>query len=72
MIKQLIDKFTDKDGSVRLDKVAIIYNIGTGSSLAKKVIGFSGSTDELLSQNPSESANVLKLVGKNGLLETLS
>jgi soluble lytic murein transglycosylase-like protein len=71
LLKQLIDEFTE-NGKVRMDKVITIYNGGRYSSTAKKVIKYKGNTSQLLSELPKEtSAYIVKLLGTNGLLDTL-
>jgi soluble lytic murein transglycosylase-like protein len=71
LLKQLCDEFTE-NGKVRLDKVVAIYNGGRFSKAGKKVIPFKGTTKELLAIVPKEtSAYVLKLIGTNGILDTI-
>lgn len=71
LLKQLVDEFTE-NGKVRMDKVITIYNGGRFSSASKKVIKHTGSTSQLLSALPKEtSAYIVKLLGTNGLLDTL-
>lgn len=71
LLKQLCDEFTE-NGKVRLDKVVAVYNGGRYSKSNKKVIPFKGTTKELLAIVPKEtSAYVLKLIGTNGILDTI-
>ena len=71
-LKQLIDEFTTKDG-VRMDKVIAIYNTGRYSSTAKKIIPSKKPISTLLADMPTVTKSyVLKLFGKNGLLDTLT
>jgi len=71
LLGQLVSEFTEK-GVLRLDKVVTIYNGGRFSKAGKKIIKFQGSTKELLTQIPKESANyVVKLLGTQGLLDTI-
>jgi soluble lytic murein transglycosylase-like protein len=71
LLKQLTDEFTE-NGKIRFDKVITIYNGGRYSKAAKKVIGFKGSIDEMLSFVPKETSNYIKkLVGTNGVLDVL-
>jgi soluble lytic murein transglycosylase-like protein len=64
---QLLDEFTAANGEVRLDKVVAVYNMGRGG--ARNIIGFNGSTTELLAANiPNETKNYIKkLMGTNGV-----
>jgi hypothetical protein len=72
LLKQLIDEFTQADGSVRMDKVVVIYNTGRYGGVAKKTIEFKGSTNELVASLPTETSNyILKLLGTQGLLDTI-
>ena len=72
LLKQLIDEFTGADGKVRMDKVVVIYNGGRYGAIAKKTIAFKGTTEELLAEMPKEtSAYILKLIGTQGLLDTM-
>jgi soluble lytic murein transglycosylase-like protein len=71
LLKQLCDEFVE-NGKVRLDKVVAVYNGGRYSKSNKKVIPFKGTTKELLALVPKEtSAYVLKLIGTNGILDTI-
>lgn len=71
LLKQLVDEFTE-NGKVRMDKVITIYNGGRYSSTAKKVIKYKGSTNDLLAELPKEtSAYIVKLLGTNGILDTI-
>jgi soluble lytic murein transglycosylase-like protein len=71
LLKQLTDEFTE-NGKIRFDKVITVYNGGRYGKAAKKVIGFKGSIDEMLSFVPKETSNYIKkLVGTNGVLDVL-
>ena len=52
LLKQLMDEFTGADGKIRMDKVIVIYNGGRYGKVAKKVIPFQGTTEELITQVP--------------------
>jgi len=70
LLKQLIDEFSEN--TLRLDKVVVIYNGGRTGSVAKKIIPFKGTTDEMITQVPKETANYIKkLIGNNGVLTGL-
>ncbi len=71
LLKQLIDEFTE-GGKVRMDKVVVIYNGGRYGSVAKKVIPFKGTTEQMLPILPKETSNyIVKLLGNNGVLDSL-
>lgn len=71
LLKQLTDEFTE-NGKIRFDKVITIYNSGRFSKSSKKVMQFKGSTEELLTLVPKETANYIKkLVGVNSVLDVL-
>jgi soluble lytic murein transglycosylase-like protein len=66
----LIDRFTTLDGVLRLDKVAVQYNMGWFAN--KKGTSLTGNTESLVASLNKESANyILKLVGKNGVLTSI-
>jgi hypothetical protein len=72
LLKQLMDEFTEPNGQIRMDKVITIYNGGRFSKTAKKVIPFKGTTEELVKIVPKEtSAYILKLLGTEGILDTM-
>jgi len=72
LIGQLISEFTESDGKIRMDKVVTIYNGGRYGATAKKVIPFQGSTEQLIAIVPKEtSAYILKLLGTQGVLDTM-
>lgn len=72
IFKQLMDEFTEADGTVRLDKCIVIYNSGRYSASSKAVIPFTGTTNEMLKIVPAETkAYILKLLGLNGLLDSI-
>jgi soluble lytic murein transglycosylase-like protein len=72
LLKQLIDEFTQADGRIRMDKVVTIYNGGRYGKTAKKIIAFVGSTESLVKEVPTETANYIKkLLGQKGLLDTM-
>jgi len=66
----LIDEHTE-GSSVRFDKVVIRYNKGYFSDGAGR--GLVGDINSMISYQPTESKNyVLKLLGKNGTLDTVT
>ena len=72
LLKQLMDEFTQPDGSIRMDKVVVIYNTGRFGKVAKSTMTFSGNTEQLVTMLPKETANyILKLLGTQGLLDTM-
>jgi hypothetical protein len=72
IFKQLMDEFTEENGTVRIDKAIAIYNGGRNSASGKAVVDFKGTTTELIKIVPKEtSAYILKLLGTNGLLDAL-
>ena len=72
LLKQLMDEFTGADGKIRMDKVIVIYNGGRFGKVAKKVIPFQGTTEDLIKLVPKEtSAYILKLLGTQGILDTM-
>jgi soluble lytic murein transglycosylase-like protein len=71
LLKQLMDEFVE-NGKIRLDKVITIYNGGRYGSVAKKVMAFKGTTEQMLPILPKETSNyVVKLLGINGILDNL-
>lgn len=67
---QLIDYFTE-DSEIRIDKVVVAYNTGKYSTYTKKIKPIKGGTIDLISMLPKETSDyVIKLVGKNGVLDT--
>jgi hypothetical protein len=72
LLGQLISEFTEASGKIRMDKVIVIYNGGRYGKVAKKVIPFKGTTEEMITQVPKETgAYILKLLGDQGLLDTI-
>jgi len=72
LLKQLIDEFTQSDGRIRMDKVVTIYNGGRYGAVAKKIISFTGTIEEMMPQLPKETASyILKLLGSKGVLDTM-
>ena len=72
LLKQLMDEFTQPDGSIRMDKVVVIYNTGRYGKVAKNTMTFGGNTEQLVATLPKETANyILKLLGTQGLLDTM-
>jgi soluble lytic murein transglycosylase-like protein len=73
LLKQLIDKFTQEDKIVRMDKVVTVYNAGLYASSSKAVMASKGTIEDIIKFVPKEtSAYILKLVGQRGLLDTLA
>lgn len=72
LLGQLIDEFTE-NGHIRFDKIVVIYNTGRFSKTSKTVIPYKGNTDSLMAVIPKgQSDYVLKLVGKNSVLDLLT
>lgn len=72
LLKQLIGEFTEPSGKVRMDKVVTIYNGGRYGAIAKKIIAFKGTTEELINLVPKETSDyVKKLIGVNSVLDKL-
>lgn len=73
LLKQLIDEFTEKSGKVRMDKVIAIYNSGRYGATAKKVIAYQGGVAQMVKEVPKETSDyIVKLLGKDGILDTLA
>ena len=72
LLGQLISDFSEASGKIRMDKVIVIYNGGRYGKVAKKVIPFQGTTEEMVAIVPKETgAYILKLLGSQGLLDTI-
>lgn len=72
LLKQLMDEFLQPDGKIRMDKVITIYNGGRYGAVAKKVIPFQGTTEQLVALVPKETSDYIKkLVGTQGVLDTM-
>lgn len=72
LLKQLMDEFLQPDGKIRMDKVITIYNGGRYGAVAKKVIPFQGTTEQLVAFVPKETSDYIKkLVGTQGILDTM-
>lgn len=67
-LKQIIDQHTDKEGNTRFDKVAVRYNQGFYSyNLGYAMNG--SAYNVMKTVNQEASSFILKLCGKNGLLD---
>jgi soluble lytic murein transglycosylase-like protein len=72
LLKQLMDEFTEPNGKIRMDKVVAIYNGGRYGKLAKKIIAYTGTIEELIKQVPKETSSyIVKLLGNDGLLDSM-
>lgn len=71
LIGQLSAEFTENN-AVRYDKIAVVYNTGRFSKVGKQAMAQVGTTDELIDLMPAgQSDYIKKLVGKEGLLDSL-
>lgn len=71
LIGQLMDEFSVGD-KPRLDKVVVVYNRGRFDSVSKKVIDFSGTTEQMKSIIPDSTYDYIeKLLGVNGTLDVI-
>jgi hypothetical protein len=72
LLKQLMDEFTDTTGKIRMDKVIVIYNGGRYGKVAKKVIASNEKIEEIVKMVPKETSSyILKLLGQDGVLDTM-
>jgi hypothetical protein len=66
VFRRLLEETADKDGTMRLDKAIVKYNIGHVPTTSKLAYNFGDTTSLVKSLNSITKAYILNVVGNNG------